>query len=208
MMLILPVVVAAFASAAQMIPFLNIPWLQGMFGLTELAQLYFVVSVVHAVRLGRRIMNPASELHSKFEGPALWFFRLLPKGTKFYFTRIVWEPAFVLLLAIVLQDFFIIQGPLSLYLKFAALALFVKNFISWFRAYAYIRRLLNVRNSAPVINRLVSGNATDEELAPIGLASFPKNLDPEIRQAAVAQIAHRYRRKTRNSNPKGAAKCR
>jgi hypothetical protein len=129
------------------------------------------------------------EDHSQFEGPPLPFFYLLPKSRNFWFTRIVLEPVFVLLAATVLEDLFIIQSGLALYLRFVALALAMKNFIGWYRAWEFLRNLLDTRNAGPIIAKLVENKASEEDLAPIHLASFPKNIAPEIRRAAAAHIA-------------------
>jgi hypothetical protein len=192
MMLLLPAMLALFSSLTSMIPFAHAAAPVGMFSLGNLAELYFLVSLAHAVRLGKRMLHPETEIHSEFEGPALPFFQVLPKGKSFWFVRIVWEPLLVLLLSIVLQDLFIIQPTLSLYLRFAALALMTKNFIAWHHAWEYLRKLLDVRNAAPAIAKLVNDEATEEDLAPIHLCSFPKNLSPEVRQAAAVQIARSY----------------
>ena len=108
-----------------------------MFDLTSLSELYFTVSTLHGYRLFKRMTHMERETHSKYEGEALPFFKLLPKGQSFWFTRIILEPAFVLILAIVLQDFYIVQSPLSLYLRFAALALLTKSCVSYFRAWEF-----------------------------------------------------------------------
>jgi hypothetical protein len=192
MMLLLPAVMSLIGNFMQMIPLLQVPHQVGMFSLGDFARLYFLVSVFHAVRLWRRMIDPSRELHSEYEGPALPFFGWLPKGDSFWFVRIVMEPAFLLLVAIVLQDLFIAQPSLALYLKLAALGLFIRNFTSWFQSWEWIRRLLDARNSAPVIAKLVKNEATQEDLAPMHLASFPKNIDPDIRQAAAVQIARIY----------------
>jgi hypothetical protein len=192
MMIMLPAMLALFSSLTSMIPFSHAAAPVGMFSLGNLAELFFLVSLAHSVRLGKRMLHPETENHSEFEGPALPIFQVLPKGKSFWFVRIVWEPVIVLLLSIVLQDLFIIQPTLGLYLKFAALALMTKNFIAWHRAWEYLRKLLDMRISAPIMARLVSGEATEEELAPMHLCSFPKNLSPEIRQAAAVQIARSY----------------
>jgi hypothetical protein len=132
------------------------------------------------------------EAHSQYEGPALPIFQLLPKGKSFWVVRVVLEPAFVLVLAIVLQDLFIAQSNLSLYLKLAALALLMKQFIAWFRAWEYMRITLDTRISAPVIAKLADDQASEAELEPLHLASIPRNIDPEIRKATIAHIARTY----------------
>lgn len=66
----------------------------------------------------------------------------------------------------------------------------MKNFVSWFLTWEYLRRIFDIRNLAPLLAKLVDGTATQEDLAPVHLASFPKNLDPKLRQAAALHIAH------------------
>jgi len=92
----------------------------------------------------------------------------------------------------VLEDLFIVQSGLGAYLHFAALMLAMKKFIGWFRTWKYLRKMLDIRFAAPAIVKLVDNEATDEDLAPMHLASFPKNLDPDIRQAAASHIARLY----------------
>jgi hypothetical protein len=191
-MTLLPAFSATVQSVGHMIPFVNIPAPVGMFGLGSFAELYLGISAVHGVRLWRRMIDMSREAHSQYEGPALFFFAFLPKGTNFYFTRIVWEPLFVLVSSVVFQDLLIIQSPLALYLKCAALALMMKNFIGWFRAWEYMRQILDARISAPIIARLAEGKASEAELEPLHLASIPQNIDPEIRKATIAHIARSY----------------
>jgi hypothetical protein len=189
MMVLLPAVMLLLSNFMHMIPLLNVPAPVGMFGLADFAKVYFLASTIHGVRLWRRMIHMEREQHSEYEGPALPFFQVLPKGKSFWFTRIVLEPALIFVLSIVLADLFIAQMDLWLYLRFAALALLMKNFIAWFRAWEYLRRLMDVHISAPLINKLVKNEASEEELATIHLASFPRNIDPEVRQAAIAHVA-------------------
>jgi hypothetical protein len=192
MMLILPGIIMLFSNFMHMIPLLNIPATPGMFGLGDYARIYFLIMAIHGFRLWRRMLHMERELHSEFEGPALPFFQILPKGKSFWFVRVVLEPLLVLVAGIVLQDLFIAQPDLAIYLKLAALTLFVKNFISYLRAWEYLRKLFDMRNAGPLIAKLVDNQATEEDLAPMHLASFPKNIPPDIRQAAATQIARSY----------------
>jgi hypothetical protein len=92
----------------------------------------------------------------------------------------------------VLKDFFIIQSGLATYLRLAAIALAMKNFVSWYRAWEYLRDLLDARNAAPILAKLVENDATEEELSTIHLASFPKDVPEAIRAQAAASIARAY----------------
>jgi hypothetical protein len=192
LMLLLPALSAVGASIMQMIPFNHYAPPPGLFDFGSLTKLYFLLSIVHGIRLWRRMIHMEREQHSEYEGPPLPFFALLPKGQSFWFTRIILEPCFVFLAATVLQDLFIVQSNLGAYLHFAALTLAMKNFISWFRTWEYLRKILDMRNAAPAISKLVENKATEEDLAPMHLAGFPKYLDPQIRRAAASHIARVY----------------
>jgi hypothetical protein len=68
----------------------------------------------------------------------------------------------------------------------------MKEFIVWYRAWEYLRELIDARFAGPIIARMVENRATEDDLAIIHLASFPKNLSPDIRQAAVSHIARAF----------------
>jgi hypothetical protein len=91
-MLLLPALAALYSSVVQMIPFARYAPPPGIFDLMSLTKLYFMMCLVHGVRIGRRMLHPELEMHSRYEGPALPFFSLIPKSQSFYFTRIVLEP--------------------------------------------------------------------------------------------------------------------
>lgn len=192
LMILLPAGSALLAAFSAIIPFAHFAAPKGLFYVGSLSKLFFILSLIHSIRIWRRMIHPELEEHSEYEGKPLPLFYLLPKGQSFWFTRIVLEPLVVFFAATVLQDLFIVQSGLAAYLHCAALALAMKAFISWYRSWEFIRKILDMRNAAPAIARLVENRATDEDLAPMHLASFPKNLDPQIRQAAAAHIARAY----------------
>jgi hypothetical protein len=192
MMIFLPIFSAVAIGAISMIPMVRMQMPPGLFDITSLAKLYFLLSLIHGIRLYRRMINMSLETNSTFEGPALPFFALVPKGNNFWFCRIVLEPVFVMISAMVLGHLYIFQPGLVLYLEFAAAALAMKNFIGWYRAWEYIRNLMDMRFAGPIIAKLAENKATDEELNTVHLAAFPKNLSPEMREAAVKHIARAF----------------
>lgn len=189
MMLLLPGFMLLFSNFMNMIPLLHAQQPVGMFGLGDYAKLYFLLSAFHGVRLWRRMIYMEREQHSEYEGPALPFFQIVKS---FWIVRIVVEPASVLIVSIVLQDLFIAQPSLALYLKLAALALLMKNFIAWFRAWEYMRKILDMRIAGPLISKLIDGTATAAEIQPLHIVSIPKNIDPEVRRATLAHYARSY----------------
>jgi hypothetical protein len=192
LMIVLPAFTALAGGAMQMIPFTHIAPPRGMFDIGSLASLYFLLSAFNSVRLYRRMMKMETEIHSRFEGPALPFFALIPKGDHFWFCRIVLEPAVVFLAATILKNFLIVQPGLAIYLDLAAFALAMKNFIGWYRAWEFLRGLLDMRAAGPIVAKLIENTATEMDLAPLHLPVFPKNISPDLRRRAAMHIARIY----------------
>jgi hypothetical protein len=191
-MLLLPAFAGAADTAKNLVPFMHATPPPGFFDIGSFSRLFFLASLAHSFRLYRRMIKPETELHSQFEGPPLPFFHLLPKGRSFWFTRIVLEPLFVYIAAGILANFLIITPGLCLFLHFSALCLAIKEFVDWYANWIFIRNLLDSRNAGPLISKLVEDTATQEDLAPIHLASFPKAISPELRQEAAEYIARTY----------------
>lgn len=192
LMILLPAFAATATGVLNMIPFVHVPMPAGMFGLASFAQAYFLVSFVHGVRTWRRMIHPEKEAHSQYEGPGYFFFNFLPQHPTFDLTRIVYEPLFVVIVSIVLQDIYIIQSPLATYLKFAALCMMLKNFCVWYRDWEYMRGILDMSNAAPIVSKIVSGTATPKEAEQLHVVSIPSTIDPEIRRAAQEAQLRRY----------------
>ena len=192
LMIMLPLIGSLVTGIAHMIPFVSIPVPRGMVDFATFAKLYFTLSMFHSYRLWQRMLHMEREPHSQYEGSALPFMGLIPWFGTFWKTRILAEPLLVFLAAIVLQDFLIIQSPVAFYFTIAALALMGKNFVAWFRNWRFLRVRLDIRYAAPTIARLIEGEASEEELNQIHLASFPKDIDPEIRKATAIHIARTF----------------
>ena len=192
MMIFLPVFSMAARTAVSMIPLVHISMPVGLFDIASFAKLYFLLSFIHGIRIYYLMLHPEKEICSEFEGGALPFFHLIPGGGSFWFIRITLEPALILIVSTFLTRMNIFSSGLAIYLQIAALALAMKNFIGWYQAWEFLRILLDIRYAGPIIARLSQNCATDEDLATIHLASFPKNLPPDIREAAVSHIARAF----------------
>ena len=92
----------------------------------------------------------------------------------------------------VLEDLFLIQPSLAIYLRVAALALATKNAVTWYRAWEHTRILLDNKAAADIVARLVEDKATPSELAEIHLVTFPQDLPPEMKAEAADSIARAY----------------
>ena len=191
MMLIVPLFFA-FTDAIARIPFLRVmrvPPPHGLIGMADLSRYFFLGALIHGIRIWRRMIHMELEQDSEYEGPPLPFFYLLPKGTSFWFCRIVLEPAFLYLASVVLTDMFILQSSAATYLQVAAFALAMKQYVAWYQQWQYLRQIMDMRFRAPILARLAENQATEKEIATLHLASFPKNLPADVRRGAVAHLA-------------------
>jgi hypothetical protein len=64
----------------------------------------------------------------------------------------------------------------------------MKEFCVWYRAWDYIRTMLDVRFVSPLIAKISRNEATEEDLAPVHMASLPKNLPSEIRTSLADHL--------------------
>jgi hypothetical protein len=187
MMMVLPLFLSMAEGFSHMIPFVRFQGTPGMFGIGTLSRLYFLGSFVHGLRIWRRMLRMELEENSVYEGPPLPIFRIIPGS--FWMVRIVYEPAFVFALALVLTNFFILQSSAAHYLMLAAVLLAMKNYVAWYKTWEFLRNMMDLRFAGPRIAKLVDNQATEDDLAPIHLASFPKNLPDDVRQAAASHLA-------------------
>ncbi len=192
MMILLPAIAALMDMALHIVPFARVAPSIGLFGIGSLSKLYFLLSLIHGVRLWKRMLHMETEIHSQYEGPPLPFFKLVPGRKSFWFIRIVWEPAFVFVAAFLLANLLIFEPGLGIFLQMAALSLLMKNFIGWYREWQYLRVLLDMRNAGPIIGKLIHDEATEDELSQIHLASFPKDVSPDLKQAAVDRLSKMF----------------
>jgi len=197
LMILLPVLSAVFTGIVGMIPFG--PHLSRPIGLLDMAswaKLYFLLTAMHSVRLYRRMIHMHREINSHYEGAALPFFALIPWSRSFWLTRIVLEPLFIVLAATVLHDLMLIQSSLANYLYFAATALACKQFVGWYVSWEYLRDLMDAKSAGPILAKLVENEASEAELSTLHLASFPKDVPPEIRTEAATSIARAWSART------------
>jgi hypothetical protein len=187
MMMLLPLFSEMATGLAHMIPFAHVRGPVGMFGIATLSKLYFYGSFIHGLRIWRRILHMEMEECSTYEGPALPIFIILPGS--WWMVRIIYEPVFVFTLALVLQNFFILQSSAAHYLMLAAMMLAMKQYVAWYKQWQFLRDLMDMRFAGPRIARLVENRASEDDLAQTHLASFPKNLPDDVRRAAASHIA-------------------
>jgi hypothetical protein len=187
MMMVLPLFASMAEGFGRMLPFVRFYGAPGLYGIGTFSKLFFLGAFVHGLRIWRRMIHMELEKHSMYEGPPLPIFRILPGG--FWTVRIIYEPAFVFTLSLVLPNFFILQPSAAHYLMFAAIMLAMKQYVAWYMQWQFIRELMDMKFAGPIIAGLAENSSGDEELGCIHLASFPKDLPPEIRRAAASHLA-------------------
>jgi hypothetical protein len=187
-MIIIPTIFSFAGAVGSMIPFARAQASLGLIGMWGLSKLFFLGCLIHGIRKWRLMLHMEKEQNSMYEGPPLFFFTWLPKAT-FWRVRIVYEPLFLIALSSVLPNFFILESGAANFLLISGIALAMKNYTGWYIQWQFLRELMDVKFMGPKIARLADDAADDEDLGSINMASFPKDLPPDIRQAAVAHIA-------------------
>jgi hypothetical protein len=201
MMLVVPVFFSFAGALTHMIPFARFQTSFGLIGMAGLSRLFFLGSFVHGFRIWRRMLYMELEESSVYEGPPLPFFTWIP-GSSFWKIRIIYEPAFIFALSLVLPNFFILEPSAAHFLTLSAVLLAMKQYVAWYQQWEFLRDLMDARFAGPIIARLSENRASDEDLATVHLASFPKDLSPDIRQAAVSHIARALSPEALNANAK------
>lgn len=190
MMIALPIFSELAETFGRMVPFMRFRGDAGMFGITTLSRLFFLGAFVHGLRVWRRMVHMDREEHSQFEGPPLPIFSLFPGS--FWIVRILYEPIFVFALGVVLPNFFVLQASAAHYLMFAGVMLAMKQYCAWYIQWQFLRSLMDMRNTGPIIAKLVDNTATEDELATVHLASLPKNIPDDVRRDTADHLARAF----------------
>jgi hypothetical protein len=196
MMTLVPMVFSFAGAVAGMVPFARV---QASIGIWGLSKLFFLGCLIHGVRKWRLMLHMERESNSVYEGPPLFFFSWLPNAS-FWRIRIIYEPLLLVGLSIVLPNFFILESGAANFLLISAVFLAMKNYTAWYMHWQFIRELMDMKFAGPIIAAMLENRETEEELNSIHLAGFPKDLAPDIRQAAVSHIARVF---TGDSNERG-----
>jgi len=149
---------------------------------------FFIGCFIHGIRVWRLMIHMEREQISTFSGPPLPFFRWFPKAT-YWSIRLAWEPLFVFVLATVLGNLGVLQNIAVAFLQFSAVCLAMKNAVSWHSSWEYLRRLMDAKNMGPIVAKMLENTATENEVASVNLAAFPKSAPPEMKRSFIAHIA-------------------
>jgi hypothetical protein len=190
LMLVMPMIedtLSSFNSPIFMAARIQRP--HALFDIGSLSKLFFVLCLIAGFRTYKRMWKPELEEHSRFEGPPLPFFEWLPGGRSFWLVRLAYEPAAVLIAAMILQSLLIFTPGLAHFLQFGALCLAMKNFITFYRNWEFLRNTLDIAHMGPILAKFVENSASTEELNSVHLASLPKDISPELRRSTAVHIA-------------------
>ena len=74
------------------------------------------------------------------------------------------------------------------------IATFSKLYVfgSWYMQWQFLRGLMDMRNTGPIIAKFVDNTATDDDLATIHMASLPKNIPEDVRRDTASHIARAF----------------
>ena len=191
MMLFIPLFFGIAGAVGRALPFVRVQAQLGLIGMWGVSKLFFLGCVAHGVRKWRLMLHMDREKYSFSEGPPLFFFGWLPNAT-FWRIRIIYEPLFLAALSIVLPNFFIIDAATGYFLFASALCLVMKNYTAWYLQWQQLREFMDMSFAGPVIARFAENPEADQELETIHLASFPKDLPPDVRNAAISHLVQSF----------------
>src|ERR1035438_10776801 len=64
----------------------------------------------------------------------------------------------------------------------------MKEYVSWYRQWEFLRGILDLRNIAPIIAKVTENKASDDDLATVHLASIPRDMPDELRRSFASHI--------------------
>jgi hypothetical protein len=187
-MVVLLMILSAFNTVPAIFIAAHIQPPQALFQLSSLAKLFFLLSLVHGVRIAWLKFDVSREQHSRYEGPALLPIRLLPWGQSFWICRILIEPAVIAVVALYMRRLMIFDAALSNFLLFAALCLVAKQYLTWHSSWCFQRDILDAKFAGPVLAALLDDTANAKELDKLHIVSIPKSTPPDVRRATVEHM--------------------
>jgi hypothetical protein len=161
----------------------------GMWGVTKA---FYIGLAIHGVRKWKLMWHPEREAnsYSYYSGPALPIFTYIPKMS-YWRLRIVVEPCFLLLLSTILPSFYLVERAVGTYLFLAGLCLAMKNYTRWFMEWSFLRDILDAQFMGPKIAEMAQGKLDEsKDMGFFHSDTFPKDLDPKIREQVLTRIAH------------------
>ncbi|MBV9506858.1 MAG: hypothetical protein JO323_17835 [Acidobacteriia bacterium] len=189
MMIVIPTFFSFVGAVGNAIPFHRTQASFGMIGMWGFSKLFFLGLAIHGVRKWRLMWHMEREENSYYSGPPLFFFSLLPKAS-FWRIKIVYEPLFLLVSSILLGNFFILEPGAVNFLTISAIFLAMKNYTRWYMEWQFIRELMDAKFMGPKLARLAENPSDEEDLGSFNLASFPKDLPPDVRKSFLKHMAH------------------
>jgi|GEM_PF-3187593 len=157
-----------------------------LFSMGNFFLLSFAVNVYQNIRTIRLRIHPEREAYSQTAGPCLSIFNKFPKAHSFWIVRLAYEPALVFFLGIALPILHVVEPALGGYFVLVSFALFLKSFIDWDMYCDARRDILDSAYLGPILGRIASGTATEEDVTIVHLAQIPTATSPEVFRKAKA----------------------
>jgi hypothetical protein len=121
-------------------------YVNGGHGLIGIGWVYAAFQIglwLHYLHVINVMIHPEKERDSREDGVPLAFWKLLPYGSSWNVVRFVYEPGLLIGAGVIGMLIHLFTRTVGLYLVIAGLALVVKVSIIWFRAWQWIRDILD-----------------------------------------------------------------
>jgi hypothetical protein len=132
----------------------------GFIGLSGFMELYFVGLLIHGIRKIYLMVHPEKEKNSYLPNDHLFFFDWLPNPT-YWRIRIAYEPLFLVVLSITLQNLFFITEGAGNFLIFSAVFLIMKNYVHWYTRWEVLRGPEDMTSAGPIMADAINRQSQD-----------------------------------------------
>ncbi|MEQ1883693.1 MAG: hypothetical protein ABL967_01435 [Bryobacteraceae bacterium] len=136
--------------------------------------------VYNGFRIWRLMLHPQQEKDSEREGDPI-----VELSSSWAIQRIVYEPLGILIAAILFKLIGIFNLILALCVAASAAALCLKNIITWYEAWTYLRDMLDQQGRIPIIQAISAGQPVPKSIGRFTLSSIPVGTSPKT-QAVIA----------------------
>ncbi len=157
----------------------------GIFGGKAYGSLILVIAiwsgcVYNGFRIWKLMLHPEQEKDSEREGEPI-----LKLSDSWAIQRIVYEPLAILIAAILFKLIGVFNLILTLCVVASAAALCLKNIITWYEAWTYLRDMLDQQGRIPIIQAISAGKPAPTTIGRFTLSSIPVGTSAKT-QAVIA----------------------
>jgi hypothetical protein len=165
-----PLVIAMSTAMMLIVPtFFSFGDDSGLIGMGTIQRTFFLALAAHGIRKFRLMLHPEREKNSYRANDHWFFFNWLPKASVWRI-RIAYEPLFLVVASITLQNLFVITGGAGNFLVVSAVFLAMKNYTHWYMQWEFLRTPADMQSVGPIVAERLDKQGMEES------NELPKNV--------------------------------